>query len=89
MENPTILVAAAYIEGCMVCPAALWHRARIDFAPPHGSPGCPGITTLDYQRDAHAIAMFPAKRKFLGHVLVMEIQDRLTEIARHHFGDKI
>ena len=51
--------------------------------------GMPSVTTLGYSCDAHAIAIFLAKRKFLGHVLVIENQMRLAEIARNHFGDKI
>ena len=51
--------------------------------------GMPAVTTLGYQCDAHAIAIFLAKRKFLGHVLVIENQQRLAEIARNHFNGKI
>ena len=51
--------------------------------------GMPAVTTLGYQCDAHAIAIFLAKRKFLGHVLVIENQERLAEIARNHFDDRI
>lgn len=51
--------------------------------------GLPSVTTLGYPCDAHAIAVFLAKRKFLGHVLSIENQMRLAEIARKHFKDKI
>jgi hypothetical protein len=51
--------------------------------------GMPAVTTLGYPCDAHAIAIFLAKRKFLGHVLVLENQQRLAEIARNHFDGKI
>ena len=51
--------------------------------------GMPSVTTLGYPSDAHAIAIFLAKRKFLGHVLVIENQMRLEEIAKKHFKDKI
>jgi hypothetical protein len=49
----------------------------------------PGVTTLGYPCEAHAIAVFLAKRKFLGQVLVTENQDRLADIARNHFRDQI
>jgi len=51
--------------------------------------GMPSVITLGYPSDAHAIAIFLAKRKFLGHVLVIENQMRLEEIAKNYFGDKI
>ena len=51
--------------------------------------GLPSVTTLGYPSNAHAIAVFLAKRKFLSHVLVIENQKRLAEMARAHFGDKI
>ena len=51
--------------------------------------GMPGVATLGYHCNAHAIAIFLAKRKFLSHLLVIENQDRLAQIARHHFGEKI
>jgi len=49
----------------------------------------PAVTTLGYPSDAHAIAVFLAKRKFLGHVLLMENQMRLAELAKNHFGEKM
>jgi hypothetical protein len=51
--------------------------------------GLPSVTTLGYQCDAHAIAIFVAKKKFLGHVLLIENQNRLAEIAKDYFGEKI
>jgi hypothetical protein len=51
--------------------------------------GMPAVTTLGYPCGAHAIAIFLAKRKFLGHVLVLENQTRLAEMAGHHFGEKV
>jgi len=51
--------------------------------------GLPSVTTLGYPSNAHAIAIFLAKKKFLSHVLVIENQKRLAEMARAHFGDKI
>ena len=51
--------------------------------------GMPSVTTLGYRCDAHAIAIFLAKRKFLGHVLVLENQSRLAEMARDHFGETV
>ena len=62
---------------------------EIDFRFASRIAGMPAVTTLGYPCDAHAIAIFLAKRKFLGHVLVIENQDRLAEIARNHFADKI
>jgi hypothetical protein len=49
----------------------------------------PSVTTLGYPSDAHAIAIFLAKRKFLSHVLLIENQGRLAEIAKDYFGGKI
>ncbi|HKY07234.1 MAG TPA: hypothetical protein VJQ55_03290 [Candidatus Binatia bacterium] len=49
----------------------------------------PGVTTLGYETDAHVIAVFLAKRKFLGQILVIENQHRLAELARRHFADKM
>ena len=49
----------------------------------------PSVTTLGYRCNAHAIAIFLAKRKFLGHVLVIENQSRLAELARSHFGETV
>ena len=51
--------------------------------------GMPAVTTLGYPCDAHAIAIFLAKKKFLGYVLVIENQNRLAEMARHHFGEEV
>ena len=51
--------------------------------------GLPGVTTLGYQCDAHAIAIYLAKRRFLGHVLVIDNQHRLAELARTHFNGNV
>jgi hypothetical protein len=51
--------------------------------------GMPSVTTIGYQCNAHAIAIFLAKKKFLDKVLVLENQNRLAEIARDHFGETV
>jgi hypothetical protein len=45
----------------------------------------PGVTTIGYPSAAHAIAVFLAKKRFLGRLLDIENQHRLAEMARHHF----
>lgn len=49
----------------------------------------PGVITLGYPCSAHAVAVFLAKKKFLGHVLLLRNQQRLEELARDHFGDSV
>jgi hypothetical protein len=51
--------------------------------------GLPSVTIFGYDSNVHAIAIFLAKRKFLGKVLLIENQDRLADIAAAHFGEKI
>ena len=45
----------------------------------------PGVTTIGYPSAAHAIAVFLAKKRFLGTLLDIDNQHRLPEMARHHF----
>lgn len=49
----------------------------------------PAVTTLGYPCSAHAIAIFLAKNRFLDRLLIIENQDRLAELARHHFGGQV
>lgn len=51
--------------------------------------GMPSVTTLGYRCNAHAIAIFLAKRKFLSQILVLRNQNRLAEMARSHFGGDV
>ena len=51
--------------------------------------GLPSVVTLGYPCSAHAIAIFLAKKKFLGHVLLLQNQHRLTAMARNHFGEMV
>lgn len=49
----------------------------------------PSVTTLGYPCDAHAVAIFLAKKRFLGRLLEIRNQDRLAALAREHFGDQV
>ena len=49
--------------------------------------GLPSVVTMGYPCNAHGIAIFLAKKRFLGHLLLVPNQDRLTAMARAHFGD--
>ncbi len=49
----------------------------------------PSVTTLGYPCDAHAIAIFLAKKRFLGRLLEVRNQSRLAAMAREHFGEQV
>lgn len=49
----------------------------------------PGVVTLGYPCEAHAIAIFLAKKRFLQTVLQLKNQDRFVEMARAHFAGKM
>ena len=51
--------------------------------------GMPSVVTLGYPCEAHAVAIFLAKRRFLHYVLEIKNQARLVEMARAHFGEKM
>jgi len=49
----------------------------------------PSVVTLGYPCEAHAVAVFLAKRRFLHSVLEWKNQERLVEMARAHFPEKM
>lgn len=63
------------------------HKVDRDFATRISD--LPSVVTLGYPCEAHAVAVFLAKKRFLHCVLESKNQDRLVEIARAHFGEKM
>ena len=49
----------------------------------------PGVVSLGYPGDRHQIAIFLAKKGFLGEALAIRNQDRVGEIAKARFGEDL
>jgi hypothetical protein len=49
----------------------------------------PFVASIGYPSDTHLIAVFLAKRGFLGKALVIDNQERIIEIAREHFRESL
>jgi hypothetical protein len=47
----------------------------------------PGVTSIAYPCDTHAVSVFLTKRQFLGKILDISQQDHLAELAKAHFCD--
>ena len=63
------------------------HQADREFA--ERVIGLPSVTTLGYPCDIHQVAICLAKQRFLAQILRVSVQNKLPEIARAHFGEKI
>lgn len=49
----------------------------------------PSVATFGYPSDTHLIAVFLAKRGFLGKALAIDNQERIVELARTHFRESL
>lgn len=49
----------------------------------------PSVITFGYPCSAHAVAIFLAKKRWLGKLLEVENQDRLAEIVKDRFGGEV
>jgi hypothetical protein len=63
------------------------HETDRDFAQRVAS--LPAVITFGYPCSAHAVAIFLAKKRWLGKLLEMENQDRLVEVVKDRFGGEV
>lgn len=51
--------------------------------------GLPSVNTFGYPCSAHAVAIFLAKKRWLGKLLELENQDRLADLVKGQFGGEV
>src|SRR5262245_37617191 len=51
--------------------------------------GLPSVTAFGYPCSAHAVAIFLAKKHWLGKLLELENQERLAEVVANQFGEEV